>query len=364
VSKEIQKPIAGERGDPEFQMNEEEYRSLFQFANDIVWIHDLKGRVVVGNRALEQLHGQTMEFMRGRNVREFLSPHSLEIARAVKRKLLGGESVVEKYEEQVLRDDGSQVILQITTCLVLRDGQPVAFHNIARDVTAERRAQENLRFYVRRVLEAHEEERKRISRDLHDATVQPLVLLIHGLDTIASQSAPELSSSSRQKLAELRDLADQTVKSLRVHIQDLRPAILDDIGLVASLEWISGWVKSETNVDVKVFVDNEIPKLPPELELTLFRITQEALSNIRKHAEAQEAQICIGMVGAEVRLTISDDGVGFTVPSCTVELAGVGKLGLTTMRERAELLGGAMVIYSEPGIGTTIDVRIPLRVMK
>ena len=125
---------------------------------------------------------------------------------------------MESYEQRISRDDGTYVISEITTCLVMRDGTPVAFQNIARDITEKRKTEDALNFYVRRVLQAQEEERKRISRDLHDETVQPLLLLVHGLDSVVTQSAAELPEPAEQKLKAMRNLVAQTLENLRAHI--------------------------------------------------------------------------------------------------------------------------------------------------
>jgi len=347
---------------PEFHLAEGEYRDLFHFASDAVWVHDLGGRIVVCNRAFEETIGQPVEVLYGRNVREFLSEYGIGIASTVKKKLLTGERAVESYEQRISRDDGTYAILEITTCLVMRQGKPVAFQNIARDVTEKRKAEDALKFYVRRVLQAQEEERKRISRDLHDETVQPLLLLVHGLDSVASQFTAELPEPAEQKLKTLRDLVAKTLENLRAHIQDLRPVILDDLGLPASLEWLADRLIAETGAEVKMAIGNEMPALPAEVELTIFRITQEALNNVRKHSKSREVGISLGIVGGQIRLTISDNGVGFIVPKYLIEAASSGKWGLMTMQERAQLLGGTIALRSLLGKGTVVVVNLPLGV--
>jgi signal transduction histidine kinase len=140
----------------------------------------------------------------------------------------------------------------------------------------------------------------------------------------------------------------------------LRPVILDDLGLPASLEWLADRLIAETDAEVKITIDDEMPALSAEVELTIFRITQEALANVRRHARAREVRISLGSVGGQIRLTISNNGAGFIVPKHPIEAASFGKWGLITMQERAQLLGGTLALRSVLGKGTVVMVNLPL----
>jgi two-component system sensor histidine kinase DegS len=342
------------------RLSEQNYRELFQNASDAIWVHDLEGAIIAANRAAEKMTSYTLDELLCKNVTEFLSENAHALASMVKSKLLRGEPVEPRYEQRLFRRDGTEAIVELTTRLITHDGQPVAFHNIARDVTQERKMRDSLRFYLREVLAAQEEERKRIARELHDDAGQSLLLLTHRLDAIASDPRNKLSEPVQEELTQLHSLAVETLGGLRRYAQELRPAILDDLGLVAALEWMADNLITENGIDVDVQLDMQGGELPHEAQLALFRIAQEALSNIRRHAQASKVVIRLESAAGRLRMLITDNGKGFEVPVQITDLSIGGKLGLIGMQERAQLLRGTLSIQSELGKGTTVTVDIPL----
>jgi len=161
----------------ELQASEQRFRELFENAHDAIWLHDLDGNFITANKAAEKLSGYSMEELCKMNVKSFLSDESLNLARQIRSKLLQNEPVEQPYEQRLLKKDGSEAVVQLATSLVFDRGEPAAFQHIARDITEQKRMQENLRFYLQQVTKAQEEERKRISHELHDETVQALVVL-------------------------------------------------------------------------------------------------------------------------------------------------------------------------------------------
>ena len=131
----------------DFYLGESDYYDLFHLASDAIWMHDLKGDLIDGNEAFSEMLNQPIEKLRGQNVREFLSDNGLTIASTVKKKLISGEPTVGRYEQRFLRNDGSYAIVEIASRLIVRDGGPYAFQNIARDVTEKRRTEDSLKFY-------------------------------------------------------------------------------------------------------------------------------------------------------------------------------------------------------------------------
>jgi len=166
----------------QLRQSEKNYRELFENAHDAIWVHDLEGNILVANKATETLTGFGIDELSSMNVKHFLSPESLKIAGEVHDHLLQGEAITQPYEQHLLRRDGTEATLRLTTNLISSDGQPTAFQNIARDITEEKRMEENLRFYVQQITKAQEEERLRISRELHDSTAQTLIALLHQLE--------------------------------------------------------------------------------------------------------------------------------------------------------------------------------------
>jgi len=222
----------------------------------------------------------------------------------------------------------------------------------------EKQLQENLRFYLQQVTRAQEEERKRIARELHDDTAQELVALSRRLDSFTS-TADHLSAQDLSYLEELRQQVDGILGGVRRFSQDLRPSVLDDLGLLPALEWLTSDLTQHFGIDIAVGVLGSLHRFPPETELTLFRIVQEALRNVWKHSEASRAWVAVEFGDDKTVLTITDNGKGFEQPEKIEDLAGGGKLGLAGMQERAQLIGGRLMLQSEPGKGTTVTVEVP-----
>jgi signal transduction histidine kinase len=271
---------------------------------------------------------------------------------------LANEPVELPYEQRFVRKDGSEAIVQLATSVVFNDGVPVAFQHIARDVTEQKRMQENLRFYLGQINKAQEEERKRISHELHDETIQALVVLSRKLDALAS-SGMKLPQEHRAQLEKLWQQVNDIVADVRRLSQDLRPAALDRLGLLSALEWLAADVAKYSGLKIEVKVLGKERRLPGELELVLFRIAQEALRNVWKHAQASEAEIIVEFSEAAIKVTISDNGRGFYPPQQVSNLAREGKLGMAGMQERVQLVGGNLAIRSEPGKGTIVTIELP-----
>ncbi len=347
-----------EAAQQEVRASEERYRELFTSAFDAIWAHDLEGNIIAANKAAEKLTGYTTEELMTKNVKSFLTEDDLYLAGQIRRKLLGNEPVEQPYEQHLTRKDGSEAFVQLATSLVLSNGKPVAFQHIARDVTEQKRMQDNLRFYLQQATKAQEEERKRISRELHDDTIQALVVLSRQLDTIAS-GEKGLIEEDRRRLEELRQQTNSIIQGVRRLSQDLRPAALDRLGLLSALEWLASDVAGYSGIPVKVNVLGAERRLPEETELVLFRIAQEALRNVWRHSQATEAEITADFDQNRTKITVTDNGKGFTPPETMGDLARDGKLGLAGMQERARLLGGTLKAKSQPGRGTTITVELP-----
>jgi PAS domain S-box-containing protein len=228
------------------------------------------------------------------------------------------------------------------------------------DVTEERQLEENMRYYVQLITRAQEEERRRISRELHDEAAPSLLLLTQRLDAINSSTKPKLSPSLKGRIEDLRNLTIEVLESLRRCAQDLRPRILDDLGLIPALEWVTEELAKNYGVNARVEVAGTEQALPAEVQLLLFRIAQEALSNIRKHAGASMAAVKLEFGDDNINMTISDNGRGFKLPPRVEDLASTGKLGIIGMCERTRLLRGSLEIKSEPGKGTDVVTKIPL----
>jgi PAS domain S-box-containing protein len=342
----------------ELKASEERYRQLFENAHDAIWIHDLEGNFITANRAAEKLSGYSGEELGRMNVKTFLSEESLGLAQRIGKALLENRPVEQPYEQRIVRRDGGEAFLQIATSPVLDQGKPVGFQHVARDITEQKAMNQNLRFYLQQATRAQEEERKRISHELHDDTIQALVVLSRQLDALAS-GGQGLSEEARQSLEGLWQQTNNIVQGVRRLSQDLRPAAIDRLGLLPALEWLASEVTRYSGVATKVEMVGKEHRLPEEVAIALFRVTQEALRNVWRHSGAKHAEIIVEFEDNKARITINDDGKGFKLPDKVGDLARGGKLGLTGMQERAQLVGGTLTVKSAPGQGTIITVEAP-----
>lgn len=217
-----------------------------------------------------------------------------------------------------------------------------------------RERQEALQSYARQVTEAQEEERLRIARELHDETAQELVHLVRKLEQVGERAGPALASS----VDELLSIARETLRSVRRFSRDLRPPVLDDLGLLPALEMVVDEADSRLPEGAQLKVSGESRRLASPVELALFRIAQEGLRNVEKHSSATAATVELRFDDRSIRLSVSDNGLGFAAPKRLSGLAHLGKLGLLGMKERAELAGGRFELHSSPGDGTRLVVHI------
>ena len=220
------------------------------------------------------------------------------------------------------------------------------------------RLYENMRYYARQITRAQEDERKRIAREAHDETAQILVALSRRLDAL--MASPELSHDAlRKRLEGVRGLTTDALQSVRRFSQDLRPPVLDDLGFVAAIRGLTRNLE-EAGVKTELRVSGSPYRLSAEEELVLFRIAQESLNNVRRHADASRAKVLVSFNHDSVQMVVEDDGKGFDAPNKFVDLVASGKLGLIGMHERARILGGTLRIESEPSRGTRVVVDAPV----
>jgi PAS domain S-box-containing protein len=342
----------------QLRASEERYRTLFQNAHDAIWVHDMDGNIVSANVATARLTGYSVEELRRMNVKSFLSEGSLQLAKEIRNRLLNKRAAPQPYEQKLITKEGVEAILKLTTDVVEDNGEAVGFQHIARDVTEEKRMQESLRFYLGQITMAQEEERKRIARELHDETIQSLVVLARQLDDIAS-GGKGLSEYKKIQLDLLRERINNVMADVRRLSQDLRPPALDRLGLLPALEWLASDIGKRSEMNIEVTMRGVSRRLSPEVELVLFRVAQEALRNTLRHSQATIAEVAVEFGEKLIRITVKDNGKGFYLQEKTGDLIKRGRLGLTGMRERIQLVGGNLRISSRPGKGTTVTIEAP-----
>ena len=262
-----------------------------------------------------------------------------------------------KREELFQKRDGERFWVEVTSAPVTHnDGSRYLLVNWT-DITEQQRLRDDMQFYIREITRAQEQERKRVSRELHDETAQSLADLYTDVDIIIMKE--QLSEKVVRRLEQLRLKIDSMLEEVRRFSHELRPGLLDQFGLIPSLESLTTDVNTEEKLSCRLEVIGSEQRLSSEAEALLFRITQEALRNIRKHAEATGAIVRVDFGRGKVKLSIKDNGIGFKVPEILSGFARRGKLGLMGMQERAYLLNGNLKVKSTAGKGTTITVDIP-----
>jgi two-component system, NarL family, sensor histidine kinase DegS len=219
------------------------------------------------------------------------------------------------------------------------------------------RANEQLHTYTREIVRVQEAERKRVAIELHDDTAQNLALLALEIDKLLDRK-DSLSPDTLAHLQVLRADVNRTQNEVRRFSHDLRPGVLDYLGLEAALEGLANDTKEKGNLEVDFEVQGKSRRLPDEVELSLFRIAQEALVNSQKHSQATRASISLQFSPDKVRVVTADNGTGFDVKADTQSAVRRRRLGMVGMRERAVLIGGKLRIKSIIGVGSTVSIEV------
>ena len=230
-----------------------------------------------------------------------------------------------------------------------------AFNEMVKQIS---RYQAGLRQYVAAITNTQEEERRRIARDLHDDTTQSLIAIGQRVE-LARDMIDETPQEATEQLRDLRKMITRTINSVRQFSRDLRPTTLEDLGLVAALQHQVNTLSQQDNTEVSLSIEGTAEGLLPDMEIAVYRIVQEALTNIRKHARASHVQLQAQFLPQLVIVTVQDNGIGFEVPQEMAELANQGNFGLMGLKERAQLFGGQATITSQPGEGTEVQAVLP-----
>lgn len=248
---------------------------------------------------------------------------------------------------------GNMVFLLVPFFIMLIVAVEVEWRRRERKALAVR--EEQRRFYVSKMLEETENARRRLAQELHDDSIQTLL-------TVNTRVENLIDSPSEINIGEtalwIHTAISQTVDDMRRICLNLRPSILDDLGLIPALRWLVDYANNDTDTAIRINVTGKERKLPTRIEDNVFRLLQAALSNIRRHSRADKAIVNVEFTPEYLQLTIEDDGRGFTMPKGPDLFAADGKLGLIGMYQRVSSLGGTFHINSKSGAGTVISIRL------
>jgi len=338
--------------------SEERYRELFENAKDAIYVHDLEGTYLKANRAAEELSGYTREEIVGHKYTEFIAEEHVNFVRKRFCAKLAQQGET-SYEVDVIAKDGRRVPVEVSSRAIYANGQIVGVQGMARDITERKLAQDTLQMFSRQLIEAQEDERRRIARELHDQIGQILTAVKMNLHTVQRFNLAYEAGSYVKDNIEAVDEALRLVRDLSI---DLRPPVLDDLGLVTALGWYVDRYTKRTglNVDVVIELPDPNERFSRELETACFRIAQEALTNVGRHASASNVILQLTRVAKTLTLVVKDNGVGFDLKSLRRRSPRAATLGLVSMQERAHAAGGTLEIESTPSRGTRIRFIVPL----
>jgi two-component system, NarL family, sensor histidine kinase DegS len=340
----------------DLRASDRKFQQLLEETNDAIWTTDFDGKILSVNETFADLVGLHPRYIVGSSEDEFIQEEDLELEANV-RGQAARRDVVDSHDLRLKSERGKYSTLKVTTSEVEYAGARAVRH-IGKDVTRERKMMQDLRAYLKAITKAQEDERLRISRDLHDSTAQTLIAVLHRLNTFLTGTKNLSLSSSRFMWNIVEDIKG-VLQEVRHYAGSLRPSILDDLGLVPAVEWLMEEHKRNSGIDVRLTTAGAVGRLPAEIETAVFRMVQEALNNVARHAEATRVTVELKPSPAFLNITITDNGKGFDIAS-SEELVRRGKLGIAGITERAELVGGKAAVSSAPGKGTTWKISVPL----
>lgn len=348
------------RAEEALSESEELYRNLLESAPIGIAVHS-GGKVVFSNLAGARiLGGESEDQIIGRSIVDIIHPDGMKTAQARIQRMLAGEQGLYPVEDTYLRLDGTSVPVEVMANALHYDGKP-AVQVIVTDISERKKAEAELRLsrdrleeMSRRLLQAHETEQRALARELHDQIGQILTALRLTLDII-----PHLPpAQSEAKLSEAQEyVSDLLARISRISLE-LRPPMLDDLGLIPALLWLANRYQAQTEIEIEFkHLGLEGERFTPDLETAAYRVIQEALTHVARHSHARHVQLRLQKRNRMLFINIEDDGSGFDLRTVLAQKQSSGIIG---MRERTELLNGDFHIESRPGEGTQIFISLPL----
>jgi signal transduction histidine kinase len=343
VDRERTSRLDAERRENDRRISEERYRAIFETVSEPIVLLDDEGRVEEANAAAAEMFSRPAADLRGHSLPAPLGP---SIMASLRTRPEGG---ADAFDPIRLPETGAWIEpigAAITDPLGRAHVQVVL-----RDVTAQHERERGLEGIARQTLAAREAEQRRIARELHDGPVQSLVLLVRKLDALEPLVPAETAT-----LGDARAIAESVTDELRRVSRDLRPSILDDLGLPAALQSLSHVFTGRTGVKARVVLSGRSRRLSTDLELTMLRITEEALRNVERHSGAANVVLRLTFTAKGTHLIIADDGEGMEPIPSPSELLSSNRFGLIGMEERARLAGATFSLRSRPHGGLVVEI--------
>jgi PAS domain S-box-containing protein len=367
LNAEFQAEIAErKRAEEALRKREQEIRVIAENVPALVSYVDADGRYRFVNKRYEEWFGVPRTEIIGKHYREVLGEDTYDQIKDRVEATLSGQRT--RYEEALpYARGGTRWVTADYVPDTGDQGEVKGFFALVTDITERVQAEEEVAKYQRdlqrlsaQLINTQEEERKRISQELHDEMGQALTAMSINLAAIEKELSPERSPTISERLAETSSLADRTLEQVRELSLDLRPSMLDDLGLVPTLRWYVNRYAKRLDIEVEFEVMGLEERLSAEMETVLYRAVQEALTNVARHAQASRVRIQLERKESTVAAFIEDNGQGFDREEVAGREASARGVGLLGMRERVASLGGRLHIQSRPGQGTRLSLEIPV----
>jgi PAS domain S-box-containing protein len=347
------------RAEEALRKSEEQYRNIFKNIQDVYYEVTLDGIILEASPSIKDISLYKREEIIGKSLSDiYVDPKNRD---EFLKELLKKEKVTD-YEALLIDKDGSQAYCSITAKLVRdKQGNPVKIIGSLRNITERKQAEEHINILTQELMRAQENERQRISRDLHDHVAQELSAVEIGFETLFDHQ-PEISPEIRRRISEMSRTLQKSIKAIRDVSYDLRPPVLDEMGLVETLVQYCHDFSEDNGINVDFHsAGMKGLHLDFDTEINLYRMIQEGLTNIKKHADADHVTIRLVAAFPNIILRIKDNGKGFNVQKRMATITKEKRMGIHSMVQRAKLLQGEMEIQSRPMLGTKISITLPYK---
>ena len=339
------------------QENEQRLRLFFDNTQDLISLTDENARTLWANTAWQKVFGTDLENQD--DTLSLIHPDDLEKVSQAWNAMTAEGAELKNLIYRFRLPEGTYGYFDSSAFPILLKGEK-QYYVIARDITELVQAEQRMRELTRQLITAQESERKHIAQELHDELGQALTAISLDLGRIEQALPPDTGPSLKKMVKEARTLTDEVDERVSELALELRPSLLDDLGLAPTLEWYVDQYSQRLGVAVAMEIKGLEKRLPPEMETGLYRIIQEALTNVARHAQAHSISLHLERSSGMVTVNIADDGRGFDFEKAQGSAGSTGGVGLLGMKERASALGGRFEVHSKPGQGTRIHVEIPL----
>jgi PAS domain S-box-containing protein len=360
-----QREAERQRAVKDLRQSEERFRALVQNSTDVIGIADNKGIILYRSPNLQTTLGYEVEDTVGRSISEYFWPEDLPRAQTRFAELAKTLGSTQRDEYRLRHKDGSCRFIESTSSNHLDDPAIRGIVFNYRDITKRKQAEgklkesrQRLQELSRRLVEAQETERRNIARELHDEIGQALTVMQMNLQAMLQLPGTDALTP---RLNESLKVADRVLEQVQDISLDLRPSVLDDLGLVPALRWYSNRQAALLELKVEFHADPLEQRLDPVIETECFRVAQEALTNVVRHAQATAVTVDLRKEEGQLHLRVRDNGIGFDVVAVREKAVRGASLGLLSMEERAALAGGGLDFTSIPKQGTEVHAWFPLR---